>query len=151
MQLSPQWEYVSDQVMGGVSTGALAFEDAGTEQIAHLTGRVSLDNNGGFVQMAFDLAVDAAGWRGIALEVRGNGNTYDVRLRTTQLTRPWQSFRTEITATPDWQTHRLPFDAFTPHRTDAAFDAGALRRVGILGIGREFEVDIAVRRVSLYR
>lgn len=150
MQLSPQWEYVSDQVMGGVSCGALRIEDGGDRPVAHLTGRVSLENNGGFIQMAFDLAEDAAGFEGIALEIRGNGQAYDVRLRTTDLTRPWQSFRTQVTATRDWQTHRLAFDVFSKHRTDAAFEARGLRRIGILGIGREFDVDIEVARVNLY-
>lgn len=156
MELSPQWEYVSDQVMGGVSSGALSIDGPEAAQIAHLTGRVSLENNGGFVQMAFDVgpggaALDASEWRGIALDLRGNGQAYDVRLRTTQLTRPWQSFRTQITAPKNWETLELPFDRFIPHRTDATFDASMLRRVGILAIGRVFDVDVCVAKVRLYR
>ncbi|WP_367179864.1 CIA30 family protein [uncultured Tateyamaria sp.] len=120
-----------------------------------LTGDVSLDNNGGFVQIAFDLAdgevFDASGYTGIALNVLGNGETYDLRLRTDALTRPWQSFRTEFVAPDTWTTIELPFSVFEAHRTDATFDPARLRRIGILAIGREMQADIAVSDVRLTR
>tara|TARA_R110002124_G_scaffold213874_4_gene379909 strand:- start:455 stop:619 length:165 start_codon:yes stop_codon:yes gene_type:complete len=54
---------------------------------------VSRDNSGGFVQIAFDLVpgggpFDASPWDGIALDVHGNTEPYDLRLRTDQVTRP---------------------------------------------------------------
>ncbi|WP_227270109.1 CIA30 family protein [Roseobacter weihaiensis] len=156
MELSPRWEYVSDRVMGGVSEGQLRLESVKGQRSAHLTGRVSLDNNGGFVQMAFDIAADgrvfdASDWAGIALDVLGNGERYEIRLRTAQLTRPWQSFRAEIVAIDRWQTLYLPFEVFEAHRTQVAFDPAALRRIGVLGIGRVFDADIAVGGLRLYR
>ena len=121
-----------------------------------LRGDVSLDNNGGFVQIAFDLCADvtrfdASHWDGIELEVWGNGECYDIRLRTDQLTRPWQSFRKEVKTIKEWQVLRLPFDAFVAHRTDAIFDPANLRRVGILAIGRVFRAELAVASFALYR
>lgn len=121
-----------------------------------LTGRVSLENNGGFVQMADDLApegavLDASGWRGLAFDSFGNGEVYEMRLRTDAITRPWQSFRAEFTAPAAWTEQILPFEAFKAHRTEAAFDPARLRRVGILAIGRVFEADIAVANLRLYR
>lgn len=155
MELEPDWEYVADTVMGGVSQGAARLETVDGRQATRLTGTVSLDNNGGFVQIAFDLAggavFDASGYTGIALDLRGNGEDYDIRLRTDALTRPWQSFRTSVTVPPAWTTLRLPFAAFVPHRTDAAFDPSRLRRIGILAIGREMQANIAVSGVRLYR
>lgn len=155
MQLHPDWEYVADTVMGGVSTGQLAFDTVGGSKVARLTGDVSLDNNGGFVQMAFDLnggaPLDASGYTGIELEVYGNAENYDLRLRTDALQRPWQSFRTAFTAPAEWTTVRVPFDSIEPHKTDAAFDPAGLRRMGVVAIGREFRADIAVRAVRLYR
>ena len=155
MRLNPAWEYVDDRVMGGVSRGALSIGSKDTEPVARLTGAVCLDNNGGFIQMAFDLApeggvMDASGWTGLELTLRGNGETYDIRLRTAQLTRPWQSFRTSVTASPAWRVLRLPFDDFQPHRTEAPFDPSALRRIGVLAIGAEFDADISVTGVGFY-
>ena len=155
MDLNPDWEFVADTVMGGVSTGRIEAAQIDGRRATRLTGTVSLDNNGGFVQMAFDLAdgaeFDASGYDGLALTLRGNGERYEVRLRTSALTRPWQSFRAAITAPADWTILRLPFDAFEAHRTDAAFDPATLRRIGVLAIGRIFDADIAVASVTLYR
>ncbi len=151
MQLDPDWRYVADRVMGGVSSGALRLHDGATGPVAQLTGQVSLDNNGGFIQMAFDVDADARGWSGIEMDVRGNGETYELRLKTDQLSRPWQSFRAPFVAGPDWQTIRFEFDAFEAHRTDAVFDAAQLRRIGVLAIGRAFEADVSVANVRFFR
>jgi len=159
MHLNPDWEYVADTVMGGVSTGQITVVK--DDRLAtRLTGDVSLENNGGFVQMAFDLnpdgsIFDASGFEGIEIDVRGrvaegNAETYDLRLRTDELARPWHSFRTTFTATSEWQTLRIPFTNFEPHRTDIAFDPARLRRVGVLAIGRAFQADVRVARVAFY-
>jgi hypothetical protein len=52
---TPNWQLVSDQVMGGESAGQLSIEDVPSGPVFRLTGRVSLDNNGGFIQMAADI------------------------------------------------------------------------------------------------
>ena len=155
-ELNPNWEFVADKVMGGVSEGTLSQEVIQGEKAAVLRGGVSLDNNGGFIQMAFDLlpdrsGLDVSGWDGIELTVLGNNQSYDIRLRTEQLTRPWQSFRTEFKALSEWQTLRIPFNAFVAHKVDFSFDASQLKRIGILAIGREFEVEIAVSAIRFYR
>ncbi|MBY5934223.1 CIA30 family protein [Tateyamaria omphalii] len=155
MVLTPDWEYVADTVMGGVSSGQAVIEVVEGREAVRLTGAVSLENNGGFVQIAFDLAgggaFDASGYAGVALDVLGNGESYDLRLRTDALTRPWQSFRSEFVANEAWTTIRIPFTAFEAHRTDASFDPSRLRRIGILAIGREMQADIAVSGVRFYR
>lgn len=154
--IAPAWEYVADTVMGGVSTGGLRVETYKGRPATVLRGDVSLENNGGFVQIAADLNADgslfdASDWDGFALTVCGNDAAYDFRLRTDALSRPWQSFRTDFIAPDTWQTVRLPFADVTAHRTDAAFDPARLRRIGILAIGREMQAEIAVAAVHLFR
>ena len=156
MELSPDWEFVSDRVMGGVSEGQVSFTEHDGRRVATLTGTVSLENSGGFVQMAFDLdpgggTFDASDWAGLMMEVRGNGESYEVRLRTSQLTRPWQSYRTGFKAEDQWRTVRFPFAEFAPHRTDLPFDPSTLRRIGILAIGRAFQAEVSVAALRLYR
>lgn len=155
MNLEPTWEYVADTVMGGVSRGAFARDIIDGRQAARLIGEVSLDNNGGFIQMAFDLAggavFDASAFAGIEMAVRGNGEGYELRLRTTALTRPWQSYRIGFRAPEAWQVLRFPFARFEAHRTDSAFDPAKLRRMGVIAVGREMAVDVAVASVALYR
>ncbi len=154
MELNPKWEYMADGVMGGVSKGGMRQEMFRGRMAAVLRGDVSLDNNGGFVQIAFDLRPDGAGidashCDGIELNICGNGERYDIRLRTDQLTRPWQSFRTDFTASPEWQVVRIAFDTVVSHKTDALFDPAQLRRIGILAVGREFQAEVAVASVHL--
>ncbi|WP_415184654.1 CIA30 family protein [Phaeovulum sp.] len=155
MDLFPDWHFVADTVMGGASNGAVTRTEIDGRSAARLTGSVSLENNGGFIQMAADLGdggevFDASGWTGLELDVRGNGETYDLRLRTDQLTRPWQSFRAGFVALSGWRSLRFPFSAFDPNKTEAAFDPGRLRRIGVLAVGRAFEVDVSVAGLRLY-
>lgn len=154
--ISPNWEFIADTVMGGVSTGTVITTILNNRTAARLTGDVSLDQDGGFVQMAFDLTesgipFDASVWAGIELDVLGNGEVYELRLRTTRLSRPWQSYRTEFSTSAEWTTVRLPFETFEAHRHDVRFDAAKLCRIGVLAIGREFHADVAVSGLRFYR
>lgn len=149
MPLTPDWRYEADTVMGGVSTGRISREEVAGRDAVRLTGEVSLENNGGFVQMNFDVGADVAGATGVEFDVYGNGETYELRARTDVLTRPWQSFRASFTAPAKWTTVRIAFDDLEPHRTDAMFDKAGLRRLGIIAIGREFTVDVAVSDIRL--
>ena len=150
--LGTDWEFVADTVMGGVSTGGVTQEDVGGKPAHRLQGQVSLDNNGGFVQMATNLqAPDAAEWTGIRLTLHGNGEPYDIRLRTSELRRPWHSYRAERVISKGWQVYDILFADFEAHRTDIPLNLAAITRVGIVAIGREFDADVAVAEVSLYR
>lgn len=155
MDLTPTWEYVADTVMGGVSTGQIAPVQLDGRGAMQLSGEVSLENNGGFIQMAFDLdgggVVDASGYSGIEMEIYGNGKTYELRLRTDALTRPWQSYRAQFGTTQEWQTVCLPWEAFEANKTDAAFDPAGLRRIGVLAYGAEMQAEVAVAAIRFFR
>jgi hypothetical protein len=151
-----EWEAVSDRVMGGVSVPQMRRLAVAGRPAQHLSGAVSLDNNGGFIQMALDLAparqpIDASAWTGIRLCVQGNGEDYDLRLRTADIERPWQSYRHGFSTTRDWQTHDLPFADFQPNKIDKPFDPARLTRFGLLAIGHEFQADLAVCWIGFYR
>jgi hypothetical protein len=153
--LGPAWRAVSDRVMGGVSTGTLRKETVAGRPAIRLTGTVSLANNGGFLQASLDLAkdgglLDVRGWTGLDLDVLGDGGHYKLLLKTADLPRPWQSYRQDFTAAGDWRTVRLPFAGFTAHRTDAPLDLARLRRLGLVAIGEEREVDVALAGLRLY-
>jgi hypothetical protein len=150
-----RWELLSDRVMGGVSAGRLGREAFAGRMAVRLQGEVSLENNGGFIQMALDLdptgaAVDCRDHAGIEIDVAGNGETYGLHLRTAGLTRPWQSYRQSFGAEADWRRIRLPFAGFVPHRTEAAFDPRHVRRLGLVAIGRAFSADVALAAISFY-
>lgn len=149
------WRVVSDGVMGGVSEGDAVLETVAGRAALRLRGRVCLDNNGGFLQIARDFApdgspVDLGGFAGLEIDVWGAGETYGAHLRTSDLIRPWQSYRAAFEARPDWRRLRLPFSAFELHRTDIPLDTSRVRRLGLIAIGRAFEADLALARLALY-
>src|SRR6056297_2596402 len=46
-----RWQFFTDGVMGGISSGELTFEEERGNVHARMTGEVSTANNGGFIQM----------------------------------------------------------------------------------------------------
>ena len=154
--LGTRWACLTDGVMGGVSEGRLRPAQLAGRAALHLTGEVRLENNGGFVQMALDLApgggvLDASAWTGIAVTVRGNGAGYGLHLRTDRVTRPWQSWRQGFVAPEEWSELRLPFVGFAAHRIDAPLEPRRLRRLGLVAIGRAFRADLALADLRFYR
>lgn len=149
------WQFVSDGVMGGVSKGTVTREMVGNRSALRMRGSVSLDNNGGFIQMALDLSpdgafFDASAFTGIEIDVTGNSELYNLHVRTSDLNRPWQSYRHSLTVGDAWTTHRLPFARFEAYRTQIKFNPAKLRRVGIVAIGRAFEADISLGGIRFY-
>lgn len=150
------WTVVSDAVMGGMSAGQMTRDPTHGRAALRLTGQVSLQNNGGFLQLASDLApgagvLNASDWTGLALDLCGNAEAYGIHLRTAGLDRPWQSYRAEAVAGTRWERHLLPFTAFKPYRTALPFDPARLRRIAIVAIGRAFHADVALGGLWLYR
>lgn len=149
------WRFVADTVMGGISSGSIGRSEVDGKTALTLQGNVSLENNGGFIQMALPLAeagrtFDASQASGIELTVLGNNQDYSLHLRTDALDRPWQSYRQTFTAKPTWRTIRLPFEDFDAYRTEHALDLRRLVRLGVVAIGREFEANLALSRISFY-
>lgn len=151
-----RWELFTDQVMGGVSGGTMAREVVLGRAAMRMQGVVSLENNGGFVQVALDLAsggsvIDASHLAGIEIDVTGNGENYNCHLRTLQTVRPWQSYRQSFQSGEGWTRVWLPFEGFSAHRIDAPLDLRSLRRIGLVAIGRAFKADLSVSRLAFYR
>jgi hypothetical protein len=153
MQPETRWRFFTDQVMGGVSTGGIAFaQDDGTPY-ARMTGRVSTANRGGFIQMQLDLASPPPeGTTGVRLVVRGNAQRYFVHLRTSGTVLPWQYYQAGFDVTQNWSEVRLPLGSFTasgalmrrlPQPT-------SLRSIAVVAFGRDHDAQIDVRAVSLY-
>jgi hypothetical protein len=147
--IGTRWQLFTDRVMGGVSNGTMTREMVADRPAIRMRGDVNLENNGGFIQIAIDLvpdgkARDASDWGGVELDVFGNGEEYNIHLRTEDLTQPWQSYRQNFRAGPQWQTVYFRFEDFVPYRTDIALDIRRLRRVGIVAIGRAFSADLCV-------
>jgi len=150
-----KWRLVTDGVMGGVSVGEMRVGVRGGKASVCLTGNVRTENNGGFIQIALDLeagfAAQASDYDGLTMAVLGNGEQYNMHLRTSDLWLPWQSYRAGFASGPEWRTVRLPFAEFEPYKTGSTLRPVKLRRIGIVAIGRAFAADICVAGLAFYR
>jgi len=54
MQPETRWRFFTDQVMGGMSSGGVAFAQEDGTPFARMTGHVSTANRGGFIQLRLD-------------------------------------------------------------------------------------------------
>lgn len=148
-----KWTYVADTVMGGVSVGQVQFLSEGEVDFARLTGSVSTDNNGGFIQFRRKLPdYPDAGISGIRIMVRGNGERYFVHLRTRGTVLPWQYYQAEFTTTDKWTEIQIPLSDFEPSgrilRSTPA--PNAITSVGIVAYGRDHEAQVDVSEVNFY-
>ena len=74
------WRIINDGVMGGISQSEIISSKAGS---LIFTGNVSLENSGGFASTRTAMpSIKVHTYKGIILRVKGDGKTYQIRLRT---------------------------------------------------------------------
>ena len=154
-QIRPEtrWRFFTDGVMGGVSSGQVAFLRENIQVHARMTGSVSTENNGSFIQMRMDLADGAPrNATGVRLMVRGNDQRYFVHLRTGGTVLPWQYYQSGFEVSADWTEVRLPFGNFrrSGRLLRSVPRPGSLTSIAIVAYGRNHEAEIDVREVGFF-
>ncbi len=149
-----RWMVVNDGVMGGISQSTMRVEDDGLV----FEGTVSKENNGGFASTRTILDdPDLSAYDGLQLRVTGDGNTYQVRLRTDDA---WDGIahRARFEAPADGADVRIPFPEFRPTWrgrvvSDAPpLDPSRIVQFGFLiGDGYAGPFRLRVEGVSVYR
>jgi len=140
--------------MGGVSVAHARLAIVHGRRALQLRGRVSLDRNGGFVQMARPLGeaaapLDATGTHGLQLEVCGASGPYFVHLRTVHTRAPWQYYRAPLPVAAAWCRVDVPWTAFTPGGLAQPLDVRGLLRLGVVGGTAAFDAEISLARLVI--
>ncbi|HBH29958.1 MAG TPA: CIA30 family protein [Desulfofustis sp.] len=106
------WVIVNDGVMGGLSRSEMTWSDDNT---AVFSGALSLENNGGFSSVRTRPSpYNLDGYSGIVLRVKGDGRTYQFRLRTDERFDGY-AYRSLFETTLDrWMDVRIPFAQCVP-------------------------------------
>ena len=133
----PAWYTVNDDVMGGVST-SMVTTDAETQRLV-FSGNLSLENNGGFASIRSQWSdYDLTGYDGLVLRVRGDGRTYQFRIRTEE-TGSEIAYATLIeTEVGIWKDIYVSFEEMIPVyrgvivRRAPALDPGSIRSFGLM-------------------
>ncbi len=152
--LGTRWEGVTDGVMGGRSDMQFGYREGEAGTVLFLSGRVRLDNRGGFIQARLPLdpaggSFDASAWEGLYIKVRGTPGPYYLHLRTRQTRLPWQHYRAPIEVRVGWQEQFVPFSAFEGRATWRSLDVSVLKSVGVVAYGEAFDAAIEVARLEL--
>ena len=150
------WQYISDRTMGGISDGKAALEQDGEMFFARLTGEVSTENNGGFIQLRSRFSFenfekDSKKIKGVRLKVRGNGEIYHIFIRTNETQSYRDFYLASFKANSNWEMIDLPFNKFK-HRysTHLVLEGKKIRTIGIVAYGRDFVSDVSVSKIVFY-
>lgn len=148
-----RWSYISDQVMGGISQGTLTFEEKQDIPYARLTGIVSTENKGGFIQFRTSLHnINTKSVDGIYINVKGNNQKYYLHLRTKGTFLPWQYYQAEFDVSENWQTIKLPLENFVASSgwLRKKVKLASIESIGVVAFGRDHIADISVSEIGFY-
>lgn len=143
------WQIINDGVMGGLSEGKAVLTDSSLLY----SGRISLDNNGGFSSLRSRFGdMDLSGFETVSIRFRSEGQPFAFVLETSRV---WYqpSYRYKFaTAQDEWKTVTMPLSEFKETRigreTGAKISDGQLGeviRMGFINTGKyesDFELEI---------
>lgn len=143
------WPSIDDVVMGGVSGSEMVIEDG----IAVFRGELSLDRGGGFCSVRSRPGIhDLTEYSALVIRVRGDGNRYRLRLRTTAAFDGVSYESAFTTRAGTWEEIELPLAGFRPvfrgREVPGAprLDPGAVATIGLLISDRQagpFRLEMA--------
>ena len=148
-----KWEFISDQVMGGVSEGKVEYFKENDISYARMTGIVSLENNGGFIQirkkMDFSLSKEI---KSLKIQVRGNNQEYYIHIRTSGTILPWQYYQAPFIANDKWETQDIKLLEFKRSGIMLAkkINPKNIKSIAIVAYGKEHEAFIDVNNIIIY-
>lgn len=156
--LGTEWEGFTDQVMGGKSEMQIGRKAEDGHGFISLSGKVSLANNGGFIQTRLMLSpqrngsFDASAFRGLRISARGKGDGYYIFLRTSGNRLPWSFFMAPLPVTSEWSSIDIPWNRFEKGDFGSFFalNLHKVTSLAVVAYKKEFEASIDVREISFY-
>ncbi len=144
------WVVIEDGVMGGRSRGSLRLDGEGH---GLFSGKVSLENNGGFASIRLDCGrVPLSDAHAVVLQVKGDGKRYQFRIRASK--RDAHAYIHYFETNGDWEQISLPLHAFYPTFRGRKlelpnFASDSLEEIGIL-IGNQRQEYFELRIKSIW-
>ena len=151
---SQQWNFITDQVMGGVSTGKFIVQEVDGVKCYKMIGDVSTKNNGGFIQFRAKLSpeVNTKKYNGIYLKVYGNDKNYNIHLRTGLTLAPWQYYSYTFVANRNWNKIKAPFQEFKKSNfyQPKSILGQNVKSVGLVAGFDDFKSDVCLAEIGFY-
>ena len=151
---SQKWNFITDQVMGGVSTGELIVQQVDGVKCYRMIGNVSTKNNGGFIQIRAKLnpEINSKDYNGVYIKVHGNQKNYNLHLRTGLTLAPWQYYSYTFASTKNWSEIRAPFAQFKKSNfyQPKSILGQNIKSVGLVAGFDDFKSDICLSEIGFY-
>ena len=148
------WTFFTDGVMGGLSQGKAIISNVEGTDCYHMTGNVTTENNGGFIQIRNQLkpSISTNEFEGIYLKVYGNYEDYSIHLRTALTLAPWQYYKFSFKTKKQWDEIRAPFSEF---KKSNAYQPSVLvgqniKSIGLVAGFKDFAADICLSEIGFY-
>ena len=150
------WEFITDKVMGGSSTGKMEFVTLEERPSLHLTGSVSSKKKNNFIQVRRPVDpkkkyFNASDYDGLRLRVKSGSGTYAVHFKTSSTLFPWQHYEAEFNTEGSWQEVIIPFKDFKPQSLSRAIKTSKLKTIAIVAMTKEMKVDLYVHEIAFYK
>tara|TARA_B100000131_G_C18003085_1_gene567307 strand:- start:210 stop:788 length:579 start_codon:yes stop_codon:yes gene_type:complete len=148
------WAFFTDGVMGGLSQGKAIVSNIDGVDCYHMTGNVTTENNGGFIQIRNQLrpVISTKKYEGIYFKVLGNNEKYSIHIRTALTMAPWQYYKYTFKTSNVWNEIRAPFNEF---KKSNAYQPSSLigqniRSIGLVAGFKDFQADICLSEIGFY-
>ena len=149
-----EWNFISDQVMGGISSGEFEIDFIENIKCYRMTGEVSTKNNGGFIQIRTNLIpeLDSKKYDGIYFNVYGNNNKYSLHLRSNLTFAPWQFYSYSFFAPKKWIKIKAPLKDFKKSNfyQPKNIRGQNIKSVGLVAGFDDFRSDICLSEIGFY-
>ena len=104
------WRVVDDVVMGGVSSGNFEINEEGN---GLYTGKISLDNNGGFSSLRYQFdKINVENFSKVILKIKGDGKKYQFRVKDNS--QNYYSYVQTFETSNDWELVEISLSEMYP-------------------------------------
>ena len=148
------WAFFTDGVMGGLSQGKAIISKVNDVNCYHMTGDVTTENNGGFIQIMTKMSpsINISDYKGIYLKVFGNNKKYYIFIRTPLTIAPWQYYSFDFISPNKWQEIKAPFLEFEKSNfyQPKKLSNQKIKSIGLVAAFDNFQSDICLGEIGLY-
>jgi len=149
-----KWSFFTDGVMGGLSEGQANVSNIEGNKCYQMTGNVTTENNGGFIQIRTPLnpLINANQHEGIYIKVYGNNKNYSLFLRTEFTLAPWQYYSYSFIAKNKWVKFKIPFKDFQKSNfyQPKKLSNQNIKSVGLVASFDNFYANVCLAEIGFY-
>ena len=138
--------------MGGISEGKFEILKDKKNNFLRLSGIVSTENNGGFIQIRSNFDVDEENFNGIRIKARGLQVNILFTLGHLFFLLPWQYYSGKFVVSEVWEDHEILFEDFEKSNfyQPSLFSSSDIKSIGFVAFGKNFEPQLDILKAELF-